>query len=109
MRELTLKTNDPKLKINGVEFKVLLNDAEIMHLANEIKERCSGIDPNDTKKLLETSRYLAASIDRVLGEGAVEAISNGAPVSVKRLVEWVNLIVDNALAAQFDKMVEDND
>lgn len=109
MRELTLETNTPKLKINGMVFKVQMNDAEIMHMASEVKERCHGIDPKDTHKVLETARYLAHSIDRVLGEGAVEAISNGAPVSVQRMVEWFNLIVDNALAAQFDKLVEEND
>ena len=109
MRKITLEVSAPKLEINGMVFPVLMNDAEIMAMASDAKERCRNIDPTDTHKVLETARYLADSIDRVLGKGAVEKIANGAPVSVKRMVEWFSIIADNALAAQFDKMVEDND
>lgn len=109
MRELSLTVNNPKLKINGVVFSVRMNDAEIMHMASEVRERCKNIAPEDTKNVLETARYLADCIDQVLGEGAVKTISNGAPVSVRRMVEWFGLIVDNALGAHFDKLVEEND
>ena len=109
MRKITLEVNAPKLEINGMVFPVLMNDAEIMAMASDVKERCRNIDPTDTHKVLEMARYLADSIDRVLGKGAVEKIANGAPVNVKRMVEWFGIIADNALAAQFDKMVEDND
>lgn len=109
MRKIMLDVGAPKLEINGMVFPVLMNDAEIMVLADEAKERCRNVDPMDAHKVLETVRYLADSIELVLGKGAVEKIANGAPVSVKRMVEWFGIITDNALAAQFDKLVEDND
>lgn len=109
MRKITLEVGAPKLEINGMVFPVLMNDAEIMVMAGEAEERCRNVDPKDAHKVLETARYLADSIDRVLGKGAVEKIANGAPVDVKRMVEWFGIITDNALAAQFDKLVEDND
>lgn len=109
MRKITLEVGAPKLEINGVVFPVLMNDAEIMAMVDGVRERCRNVDPTNTQKVLETARYLADSIDSVLGKGAVEKIANGAPVSVKRMVEWFGIITDNALAAQFDKLVEDND
>ena len=109
MREIKLDVNAPKLKINGHVFDVIMNDADIMHMATQAKARCANIDANDTEKLVETARYLADCIDAVLGEGAVKIISEGRPVAIKHLVNWLLIITDNALAAQFDKMVEDND
>lgn len=109
MREIKLDVNAPKLKINGHVFDVIMNDADIMHLAAEAKAKCANINANDTEKLVETARYLADCIDAVLGEGAVKTISKGHPVAIKQLVNWLLIVTDNALAAQFDKLVEEND
>lgn len=109
MRELTIHHKAPEIKINGRVYEVLLSDAEIMAMMDEAKESVKGVSPNDTKMILEKAKYLADCIDRILGGGAVKDISGGKAVNVADLVSWFNLIANNALAARFDKLVEEND
>lgn len=109
MRELTIHHSAPMIKINGVEYEIQMGDAEMMAMMDEAKAACSGLAPEDTKAILEKARYLADCIDRILGAGAVKAISGGKAVNVADLVQWFNLIASNALAARFDKLVEEND
>lgn len=109
MRELTINHTAPTIRINDRVYEILMGDAEIMAMMDEAKEAVSGVDPNDTRRILEKARYLADCIDRILGDGAVKAISGGKAVNVADLVQWFNLIASNALAARFDRLVEEND
>lgn len=101
MREITLPVEEPKIKINGTIFDVLLADYEIYFQAKDLLQRCEKYLTVDFSTVPEEEaeadiRELIAFVDRVLGEGAAKKISRGKPVGVKQATKWAMLIAADA-------------
>ncbi len=100
MRNLTLTpAKAPTLNINGKTFEVQVNDVAIMDMAGEVKEKYSRLSKgkHPPGEVLSAAREVAECIDKILGDGAVAAISQGKPVSVALAMEWLGAISTAAI------------
>lgn len=109
MRKLTLNPCAVSLEINGAVYELKLSDAEMMALAQELSAKTRDVNAGDAGQVMAASREVALAIDRMLGDGAVSAISEGKPVGIRQLIRWYRLIHDEAMKAYFDNLVEAND
>ena len=109
MREVTLVNDAVKIRINGVVYKIIANDAEIVVMAENMKKECAkilGSNP-DAKAIVRAVKHITESIDKVLGDGATAKISGGSPVTLKKAVEWFRVITSEAISAFADKLEDE--
>lgn len=109
MREITLPVEEPKIKINGTIFDVLLADYEIYFQAKALFQRCEkymtvGFSAIPEEEADADIHELVAFVDRALGEGAAKKISRGKPVGIKQATKWAMLIAVEA-SSHYAEMV----
>lgn len=108
MRELTLKTTRVTLKINGKEYTSKMSDAEIIGMVNEKQRRFSELMNREytIDEVLAAVKDATDSIDAILGDGAVAAISNGDAVSVRDTIRWLTAIANAVTEEYVARLVE---
>lgn len=108
MRELTLKTTRVTLKINGKEYTAKMSDAEIIGMVNEKQRRFGELMNREytIDEVLEAVKDATDSIDAILGDGAVAAISNGEAVSVRDAIRWLTAIANAVTEEYVTRLVE---
>lgn len=109
MRELTLEKKTLTLKINGTEFDVLMSDAEVLAVHNDLLEAIKAVNDKDPQSVIAFDRYLTALFAKTLGENALTTISGGAPVAMVRKMEWYMTILKNIDEMYFEILVQEND
>lgn len=109
MKELTLEQKTLALKINGTVFDVLMSDAEVLAVHNDLKEAIKAVNDKDPQSVIAFDKYLTGLFAKTLGENALTAISGGAPVSVAQKMEWYMTILRNIDEMYFEILVREND
>ena len=107
IREITLtEIVTPKLSVNGNVFELCMSDAEIMSVTTEISKRYASMAQAGASKdeILSAVNEVSATIDRILGDGAVATISKGKPVSIATAIKWLNTIASEAMAVYAEEM-----
>lgn len=109
MRKLTLSPiSTPALEINGIKFELKMSDIEIMSMANSVRQKYAALaeGKHSADEVLEAVQEVAGVIDRILGENATKAISNGKPVSMATGLNWLGEIAQAAMAEYADQVAD---
>lgn len=109
MRKLTLSPiSAPALEINGHTFEIKMSDIEIMSMANSVRKKYAALaeGEHDADEVLEAVQEVAGAIDRILGENATRAISEGKPVSIATAMNWLGEIAQAAMEEYADQVAE---
>ena len=98
MREVTLRVEDPSIRINGQVFTLRLNDLTLYTRVQALLEKCAGLaaGATTTETVLAVAGEANAILNDALGDGAVNAISGGRPVSLPLMLEWLSLLAQEA-------------
>lgn len=98
MRELQLRVESPKIRINGRVFDLRLSDLEIYEKTGALFGRFErfAAGPHTAAEILAAAGEAAALLEAILGEGAAAAIGGGQPVSLRLMVEWLGEIAREA-------------
>ena len=98
MREVTLRVEDPSIRINGQVYTLRLNDLTLYTRVRTLLEKCAGLAAGATtaEAALAVAGEANAILTDALGEGAVSAISGGRPVSLSLMLEWLSLLAQEA-------------
>jgi len=98
MRELTLRVEDPSIRINGQVFTLRLNDLTLYTRVRTLLEKCAGLaaDATTAETALAVADEANAILNDALGDGAVNSISEGRPVSLSLMLEWLSLLAQEA-------------
>lgn len=108
MRELTLVPTKVELNINGKKYTARLSDAEIISMANQMQKRFADLMAREytVDEVVAAAKDTTTCIDAILGEGAVESISGGEPVSVRDAIRWITAIATAVTEEYVGKLVE---
>ena len=79
MLKINLNFDKPKLNINGHVFDVLRSDAQIVQDLLDIDKQFEHRNMNDPAEVLAKNKVMVDYIDKLLGDGAVEKISESVP------------------------------
>lgn len=109
MKEITLDNKKMALSINGIEFDVLISDAEVLVIHGELREKIKTIDSTDPLSILAFDQYVTSLFAKTIGENAMETISGGAPVAMARKLEWYMNILSSIDQMYFEMLVAEND
>jgi hypothetical protein len=102
MKEITLAYEQPKIKINGTVYDLLMSDYEVVKLGASILEKYQN---QPQEELSSTQMHtdlteLSGLIDTILGEGATVQLAKGRPVTLKLIIDWFAVII-NAICEEF--------
>ena len=111
MRELTLRVENPKIKINGRVFALLLSDLELYARAQALFERYARFadTPRTAEEVLAAAAEAMALLEEALGAGAAGVIADGRPVSLALAVEWLGALAQEAAEHYADLAARDGD
>jgi hypothetical protein len=98
MREVTLRVEDPSIRINGQVFTLRLNDLTLYTRVQALLEKCAGLAAGATtaETALAVAGEANAILNDALGDGAGNSISGGRPVSLSLMLEWLSLLAQEA-------------
>jgi len=98
MREITLRVEEPRIRINGEEYPLRLSDMALHSRASALLAACAafGTNPPEAETVLQTAQEAAALLEEALGEGAIKRISGGRPVSLPLAIEWLGELAREA-------------
>jgi hypothetical protein len=111
MRELTLRVEDPNIRINGHVFTLRLTDLELFTRVQALYERYERIaaEERDAETVLAAAGEAAALLEEALGSGAVGVIAGGRPVSLALAVEWLGALAKEAAEHYAELALRDGD
>ncbi|MCE5343841.1 MAG: hypothetical protein LLF96_09735 [Eubacteriales bacterium] len=111
MREIMLRVECPKIKINGQVFDLLLSDLDIYTRAQALFARCEHIAdaPRATAEILSAAGEATTLLEAALGGGAIAAISGSRPVSLTLALEWLGMLAREAAEHYADATQNDED
>ena len=98
MREVTLRVEDPAIRINGQVYALRINDLTLYTRVQALMEQCAGLAAGavTADTALAVFGEANAIFTDALGDGAVSAISGGRPVSLPLMLEWLSLLAQEA-------------
>lgn len=107
MKSLHIEFDQPQIEINGHVFDLLKSDGDILADAQEIQRRCTALDRNDADAVLAAIKEICGYVDTILGEGAMQIISGGKPVSINKSIEVMLVIAQAAAETYQDYLTEE--
>ena len=110
MQDITLRVEEPRIRINGEEYPMRLTDVALCVRAGAVLEACAafGDVPPSPEAVLRTAQDAAAVLEDALGAGAVMRISGGRPVSLPLAVEWLGTLAHAAAEGCADALLAED-
>ena len=100
MKEITLNRPGPvKVKVDGHVFELKMSDVEIMKVALAMHLKYENEPLEGAEAIVNASQDVTGTIDRILGDGAVELLAGGQPVMFVTTLEWMKTIANGAVEA----------
>ena len=95
MQKLTFDFEQQQIEINGHVFDILRSDADILKIAAALEKKFNGIEAEafTAQIIVDATAEVHEHIESILGEGALEKISGGKPVSIVKAVQILMEIV----------------
>lgn len=91
MKEISLRHEQPKIKIDGIVFDLRMSDYEIIQFGEMAIKRFDGYTTrkHSPAEVISDLKYLRGVIDSILGKGAMAKLGKGMPVSIALSIEWI--------------------
>ncbi|MDD3212307.1 MAG: hypothetical protein PHY64_01465 [Eubacteriales bacterium] len=98
MRELHLRAEHPKIRLNGRVFSLLLSDLDLYLRARALFAEYERIarEPKVEEALLAAAQQTTALLETALGPDAVPYLSGGHPVGLPLAMEWLGELAREA-------------
>lgn len=111
MREVTLRVEDPAIRINGQVYALRMNDLTLYTRVQALMEQCAGLAAGavTADTALTVFSEANAILTDALGDGAVSAISGGRPVSLPLMLEWLSLLAQEAAGHYAQEALREDD
>lgn len=111
MREVTLRVENPAIRINGQVYALRMNDLVLYTRVQALMEHCAGLAAGavTTDMALAVFSEANAIFTDALGDGAVSAISGGRPVSLPLMLEWLSLLAQEAAGHYAQEALREDD
>lgn len=105
MKEITLDRPGPvKIKVDGHVFELKMSDVGIMEVALAMRRKYENEPLDGAEAIVSASQDVAGTIDRILGEGAIELLAGGQPVGLTLTLQWMNDIARGAVEAYAEEL-----
>ncbi len=111
MRELTLRVENPSIRINGHAFVLRLTDLELFTRVRALYERYErfAAEEHGAEAVLAVAGEATALLEEALGSGAAGVIADGKPVSLALTVEWLGALAREAAEHYAELAMRDGD
>lgn len=107
MKKLTLTVPElEQIEINGETFDVLMSDIDIINKSADYHKKYKNIGTTDIEKTRTAVNEAVGIIDNILGDGAVKRISQGRPVGMITITNWLTAI-SRAVSEKADEKIGD--
>ena len=106
MKEITLRHEQPQIKIDGIVFDLQMSDYDIIKRCNEIFTKYKNYDKkkHSVDDIIAHLTDIRSTIDSMLGDGAMVKLAKGKPVGIALAIEWVASIA-RALSEEYAENV----
>ena len=94
MKEITLRHEQPQIKIDGIVFDLKMSDYDVIKRCQEIFTKYQGYAEKEhaVDELLADLEDIRSTVDAMRGDGAMKKLSRGLPVGISLAIEWVAAI-----------------
>ena len=102
MKEITLRHEQPQIRIDGLLFNLQMSDYDIIKRCNEIFTKYRDYDKSkhSVDEIIADLTTIRSTIDAMLGDGAMAKLAQDKPVGIALAIEWVATIA-KALSEEY--------